>query len=112
MGAGPERAFARTMMLNDFLGFLGEEEIPYEILELMAREKRSMSPFPEELHQTGGPAFFPHPDRLQLFFSLIQAGVPREDIRMVPGGLLVSARSMQKAGNAFLRLQTGLEGET
>jgi len=117
VGAGPEGTFARTTMMNGWNGFLADlaflrslsqedEPTPYEILELMEREKRPMSPFPEELRQPGGPEFFPHPDEFRLFVGLVEAGVPREDIRVVPGGVIVSARSAARARRAFMRMTT------
>ncbi len=33
--------------------------------------------------------FIPHPDRVQLFFHLVGAGVPRTAMKAVPGGVLV-----------------------
>jgi hypothetical protein len=33
--------------------------------------------------------FIPHPDRIQLFFHLVGAGVPRTALKAVPGGVLV-----------------------
>jgi len=91
-----------TTVLSDTLV---EEETPIEILRLM-QEKRRISPFPEEVGQRGGPEFFAHPDRIELFMLFLSKGVPRTDMRAVPGGILVSAQSARKAGAVFARMKT------
>ena len=86
-----------------------ETEIPEEILEIM-KAKRRGSPFPEEFRQPEGPELFSHPDRIELFWYFVGKGVPREDMRVIPGGVLVSARSIGKANRAFERMQTPQAG--